>query len=216
MKTISDDATTEIPVIAFSRETCNDYYFATQKEWLETNGLGSYASSTIIGANVRRYHGLLVASLKPPTHRYVLLSKIEESVSFEGQNFELATNQYPFVIFPDGHKNIERFEYDYSPHIIYNLNGTIIKKSVLMINGENTVIIRYRILKGSHGIIMALRPLHAFREHHALAVENSTLNPEVVQGSNRISIHPYTDLPPMYLYYSSGIVEKRFFWYKNT
>jgi predicted glycogen debranching enzyme len=216
MKTTQDDPISGLPVIAFSRETCNDYYFATQKEWLETNGLGGYASSSIIGANVRRYHGLLVASLKPPTHRYVLLSKIEESVSFEGHNFELATNQYPFVIFPDGHKNIERFEYDGCPNVIYNLNGTIVKKTFLMIHGENTIIIRYRILKGTHGLILALRPLHAFREHHALAVENSALNPEVILGSNRLSIQPYTDLPPMYLYYSSGIVEKRFFWYKNT
>ncbi len=216
MKNLIDTAAAGIQAITFNRETCADYYFATQKEWLETNGLGSYASSTIIGANVRCYHGLLVASMKPPTHRYVLLSKIEESVSMEGQNFELATNQYPFVIFPEGHKNIDRFEYDIYPRIIYNLRGAVLCKSVLMIHGENTVIIRYRYIEGPHGMVIALRPLHAFREHHTLAVENSALNPEIVFGSNRLSIQPYADLPPLYFYYSSGIVEKRFFWYKNT
>ena len=51
-----------------------------KKEWLETNGLGGYASSTILGANTRKYHGLLVASLNPPTDRKVLIAKIEEKV----------------------------------------------------------------------------------------------------------------------------------------
>ncbi len=75
----------ERTVISYNRETCADFYFATQHEWIETNGLGSYASSTIIGANVRRYHGLLVASLKPPTHRYVFLSKLEEIITLNGK-----------------------------------------------------------------------------------------------------------------------------------
>ncbi|MBL7958797.1 glycogen debranching enzyme N-terminal domain-containing protein, partial [bacterium] len=102
-------------LITFPRETCTDYYFATQKEWIETNGIGGFASSTIIGANVRRYHGLLVASLKPPTHRFVLLSKLEENISISGKTYEFSTNQYPFIIYPEGHKNIERFEYDVYP-----------------------------------------------------------------------------------------------------
>ena len=67
----------ELDVIAFGREVCRDFGQGVTKEWLETNGLGGYASSTVIGANTRRYHGLLVAALAPPGRRTMLLSKLE-------------------------------------------------------------------------------------------------------------------------------------------
>src|SRR4051794_4156892 len=67
-------------------------------EWLETNGLGGFASSTIIGMNTRRYHGLLTAATKPPVGRVVLLSKMEETLVIGGERFELAVNQYPGAI----------------------------------------------------------------------------------------------------------------------
>ena len=81
------------------------------KEWLFTNGIGGYASSTIIGANSRRYHGLLVASLNPPTQRQVLVSKIEESISIQRHtNIEFSTNQYPGVVHPQGYQYLTSFE----------------------------------------------------------------------------------------------------------
>jgi hypothetical protein len=67
-------------VIQFERETWSDLEAALRREWLETNGLGGFASSTIIGLNTRRYHGLLVAATKPPVGRMVLLSKLEETM----------------------------------------------------------------------------------------------------------------------------------------
>ena len=68
---------------------------ALNREWLETNGLGGFASSTIVGLNTRRYHGLLTAATKPPVGRLVLLSKLEETLIIDGRRYELSTNQYP-------------------------------------------------------------------------------------------------------------------------
>ena len=82
-------------MINFDKETCGNLDAALSREWLETNGLGGYASSTIIGLNTRRYHGLLVAATRPPVGRMVLLSKLEETLIIDGQRFELSTNQYP-------------------------------------------------------------------------------------------------------------------------
>src|SRR6185295_18168734 len=65
-----------------------DLEIATGREWLETNGLGGFASSTIIGLNTRRYHGLLVAAMKPPVGRMVLLSKMEETLVVDGLELE--------------------------------------------------------------------------------------------------------------------------------
>src|ERR1043166_5696720 len=75
------------------------------REWLETNGIGGFSSSTIIGLNTRRYHGLLTAATKPPVGRFVLLSKLEETLLVEGQRYELSANQYPHVIHPRGFEN---------------------------------------------------------------------------------------------------------------
>ncbi|KAB2880612.1 glycogen debranching protein [bacterium] len=203
-------------LITFPRETCSDYYFATQKEWLETNGIGGFASSTIIGANVRRYHGLLVASLKPPTHRFVLLSKLEENISINGKTYEFSTNQYPFIIYPEGHKNIERFEYDVYPRFIYRFNDTIIEKSVIMLHGENSTIIRYRVVKSEQPVTLTVRPLCAFRDYHSLSHENSALNHNIQKGKNRFSIHPYLDLPAIHMVHNTGQIDPKFFWYKNS
>jgi predicted glycogen debranching enzyme len=72
-------------MIHFRKETCGDLDAAHSREWLETNGVGGFASSTIIGLNTRRYHGLLVAATKPPVGRVVMLSKLEETLFIEGQ-----------------------------------------------------------------------------------------------------------------------------------
>ena len=64
-------------MITFNADLCANFETAREREWLETNGLGGYASSTLAGVNTRRYHGLLVAALHPPVDRFVLLSKLE-------------------------------------------------------------------------------------------------------------------------------------------
>lgn len=87
-------------MIEFGQDICTDVNSACSREWLETNGLGGFASSTIIGLNTRRYHGLLTAAIKPPLGRVLLLSKLEDSLILNGQHFELSANQYPGVIHP--------------------------------------------------------------------------------------------------------------------
>jgi len=202
--------------IRFPRETCGDFFYATQKEWLETNGIGGFASSTIIGANVRRYHGLLIASLKPPTHRFVFLSKIEESISVNGKSYDLSVNQYPFIIYPEGHKNLEQFEYDLFPRFEYRPNGIFIEKSIVMVYGENTTLVRYRVGKAAQPFTMNLRPLCAFRDYHSLSKENAGLDHNIQMSDRFFSMQPYQGLPRMFIYHSSGKSDSKFFWYKNA
>jgi hypothetical protein len=89
-------------LIQFERDTCGNLGAALRREWLETNGLGGFGSSTIIGLNTRRYHGLLVAATKPPLGRVVLLSKLEETLFMHGQSFGLSANRCPGVVHPTG------------------------------------------------------------------------------------------------------------------
>ena len=82
-------------MINFDQELCGNLETALSREWLETNGLGGFASSTIVGLNTRRYHGLLTAATKPPVGRVVMLSKLEEVLIIDGRRYELSANQYP-------------------------------------------------------------------------------------------------------------------------
>jgi predicted glycogen debranching enzyme len=84
------------------QKICRDLDVALSREWLETNGIGGFSSSTIVGLNTRRYHGLLTAATKPPVGRLVLLSKLEETLVIDGRRYDLSANQYPGVIHPQG------------------------------------------------------------------------------------------------------------------
>src|SRR5688500_4542746 len=97
-------------MIIIPRETCVDLEQALNREWLVCNGIGGYASSTILWANTRRYHGLLVAALRPPAGRTVLLSNIDEEVEIEDRTYYLGVNEYPDgKINPGGFVHMEEF-----------------------------------------------------------------------------------------------------------
>src|SRR3954466_2172384 len=130
-------------MIKISDSTCGDLAQACAREWLETNGLGGYSSSTIAGLNTRRYHGLLVAATKPPVGRAVMLSKLEETLVVGGQRFDLSANQYPGAIHPQGYKYQTGFRLDPFPVFTYEVEGIRIEKSVFMLHGENTTVIQY-------------------------------------------------------------------------
>src|SRR2546427_9755289 len=93
-------------------EICHNLEAALQREWLETNGLGGFASSTILGLNTRRYHSLLTAATKPPVGRLVLLAKLEETLIVAGQRFELSPHPYPGVIHPQGPQYLQQYRLD--------------------------------------------------------------------------------------------------------
>ena len=89
-------------MLELGQEICGDPSAALSREWLETNGIGGFSSSTISGLNTRRYHGLLTAATRPPVGRFVLLSKLEETLLIDGRRYALSANQYPGVIHPQG------------------------------------------------------------------------------------------------------------------
>jgi len=153
-------------MIAFDRDICNNFGIATQKEWIETNGLGGYASSTIIGVNTRGYHGLLIATTKPPLQRMLLLSKIEETFIIGNKRYDISSNQYPNAIYPEGYKYLDNFKLDPFPTFQYIIDDTIIEKSIFMLHGENVTFINYRLLESNQNVIAELRPLVACRDFH--------------------------------------------------
>lgn len=155
----------------------SDFKEATQFEWLETNGLGGWAGSSITGTNTRRYHGLLVAAIVPPAERMLLVSKLDETVAVGDQRYELGTNLFPgSTIHPKGHQYLEDFNKDLFPQWIYDAGGVRLKKTIAMIHGENTTIIRYEVEKSAAVFTLELLPLIAARGYHSLCQQGSQLH----------------------------------------
>jgi predicted glycogen debranching enzyme len=207
-------------MIQFKQEACGDLETAPRREWLETNGLGGFASSTIIGLNTRRYHGLLVAATKPPVGRFVLLSKLEETLSIDGKRFDLSANRYPGVVHPQGFRYLKEFRLDPFPVFTYEVAGIEIEKSVFMIHGENSTVILYRLTKNNHlgspkNLRLEIRPLIAFREYHGTTHENGALNPAVRERPGLASVTPYQGLPTLHLTHNAIELSKTGDWYRN-
>src|SRR5205814_4852554 len=134
-----------------------DFNEAIQHEWLETNGLGGWVSSSIIGCNTRRYHGLLIAATKPPAERMALLSKLDETIIAGDNRYELNCNQYDgAVIHPQGYQYLQSFTKDLFPEWIYKVNGIQLKKTITMLHGENTTLIIYDVIKAPSSFTLEL------------------------------------------------------------
>ena len=207
-------------MIQFERETWSDLETAFRREWLETNGLGGFASSTIIGLNTRRYHGLLVAATKPPVGRLVLLSKLEETLWIDGKSFDLSANRYPGVIHPQGFHYLKQFCLDPFPVFTYEVEGIEMEKSVFMIHGENSAVIHYEVRRKNRpeapkNLQLEIRPLIAFRDYHGTTHENRVINPRVQERSALASVTPYQGLPSLHLAHNAIELRKTGDWYRN-
>ncbi|HEX9930564.1 MAG TPA: amylo-alpha-1,6-glucosidase [Pyrinomonadaceae bacterium] len=204
-------------MIRFEREICTNLEAAASREWLETNGIGGYASGTIAGINTRRYHGLLVAAATPPTGRTVLLSKFEETLIVDGRRFELSANQYPNTVYPDGYKFLKEFRLAPFPVWVYQIEDIEIEKTVFMPQGENSTIVEYKfkVQSSRFKVGLELKPLLAFRDYHHLRHEEESFETDFRVNENFVSVQLSDEIPRLLFAYENGKVEKTGFWYRN-
>src|SRR5665213_1816849 len=170
-------------------------------EWLETNGLGGYASGTYSGANSRRYHGILVAALHPPVDRQVVLSKLDESLRVGQARYALADNCFPDGVPKNAENSVSDFGRDLFPFVEFSVGGARLRKSVALVHGENTTLLRYELLSGPDNVILELKPFLAPRGMHDLGHANAALrwdfDFDVDQGLLRLQ--PYDSGPKVFV-----------------
>ena len=154
---------TQIP-----EEILQNWDESSRREWLVTNGLGGYASSSLAGANTRRYHGLLVPAFEPPLGRAVLVSKVEEEVRVEDQLYQLSSNKYPSVVQPQGYRHLTYFSTRPVPTFtyIFHEETVVLEKRIWMAHGENTVYIHYTLVKAPEPVRLGIVPLLAYKDYH--------------------------------------------------
>ncbi len=152
----------------FGREVCNHLAVAEGREWLVTNGIGGYASGTIAGLLTRRYHGLLVAALKPPLGRTLLLAKLDETVAFNGGTYPLFTNRWASgVVDSTGFHHLERFHLEgTTPVWTFSCADALLEKRIWMQPGANTTYIRYDLRRTTRSVVLAIKAIVNYRDYH--------------------------------------------------
>lgn len=149
----------------YDSAVCRDYPVSSQLEWILTNGIGGFAMGTVAGSNTRRYHGLLVAAVRPPTERVVLLAAVEAFATVEGRSYGLSTNQYVGAVHPQGHLLIEEFSVGSHAEWAYDLDGHRIRKRVRIHPGENACTLEYQNMSAVP-VQLTLRPLVCHKFYH--------------------------------------------------
>lgn len=186
--------------IGFGREICGDLSSAGRREWLVTNGLGGYASGTVGGVLTRRYHGLLVAALKPPLGRTLLLAKVDESVSYDGRSYPLHTNRWADgTIDPQGYQQIEHFGLEGSvPLWKFACADALLEKRVWMEQGANTTYIHYRLHRASRPLSLQIKALVNYRDYHSIT-HGGTWRMRIDPVKHGISVVAFPESQPFYL-----------------
>jgi predicted glycogen debranching enzyme len=202
--------------VQFGREILGNLELAESREWLVTNGIGGFASGTAAGTATRRYHGLLMASLQPPTDRTLLVVGLDETVHYGKTSFPLATNRWlSGDVSPTGYLQIESFHLEGTkPVWRYALADALLEKRVWMNQGENTTFVEYTLARGNSAVEIEGKILVSYRDFHATTHGDGwQMNIEPVEQGIRVVA--FEGATPFYLKSASAALEPRHEWYRD-
>ncbi len=184
----------------FNKTELVNLEYSLQREVLATNMSGSYANTTIVCCNTRKYHGLLVVPIREFGNvKHILLSTLDESLVVQGKAFNLGIHDYGQIYEPRGHKYIVDFSYDPYPSITYSVGGLVFKKSFVFVYSRNQLIIKYTLLNANSDAILQLKPFLAFRAVDALTHANTDAKVHYRIVDNGVSYKLYNGFPNLYL-----------------
>ena len=166
-----NDAT--LPQLSLESSKLSDLDKSLKTEWLVTNGLGGYASSTVLGLNTRKYHALLIAALNPPVGRHVFLTRLDEEVSLDDRLFLLGVNENTQGTQFEGKRFLTDFSLGPFPTFTYSLDGQFqLKKTIFMPHEKNGTIVIYETFNRSkHAAKLSVAPLVNSRYFHSVTAK---------------------------------------------
>ncbi|MGD9899311.1 MAG: glycogen debranching enzyme N-terminal domain-containing protein [Calditrichaceae bacterium] len=197
------------------REALNNLKNASGYEWLERNKIGLYSSSTSIGMNTRREHGLLVVPDKNSEKKIVVLSKFEESVFIENRVHEISTNQFIGSIHPAGYNYLEKFTKNPFPSFDYRIEDRLLRKTMFLMSDQPILVVRYELRNQGKPVVLVLKPFIADRYNTDLSTEVQGLNTDSYQGHRFVRWAPKASMPELYVYYTAGEFISASLWYHN-
>ena len=191
--------------IKFEKSKVVNLEYSLSREILRTNRAGTYSSTTIVGCNTRKYHGLLVCPVDElGGDRFVLLSSLDVTVLNNESSFNIGIRKYKGDYYsPKGHKYIEEFDTEVIPSMTYRVGGVILKQEMLLVHYEEQFLIRYTILSANEPMKLQIRPLLAFRNVHQLTHANMGANTRVDFIENGIKARLYEGFPWLHMQLSA-------------
>ena len=193
-----------MPGLKFDKRELGNLEYSLQREMLATDRRGGYMSTTIVGCNTRKYHGLIVAPIDMSNNAYVLLSSLDETIVQHDQSFNLALHRFRGVYEPRGHKYITDFEYTPCPTITYRVGGVILRKEILWIHKRTQMMIRYTLVDAHSETTLRLRPFLAFRNKHELSKANMYANVRSYPVTNGVKNRLYDGFPWLHMQLSKA------------
>lgn len=198
----------------FGKHDWRTFEQGTEKEWLVTNGIGGYASSTIICANTRKYHGLLVAAHNPPGGRMVHLVKLDEQFTADGRTYNLAANCTGGGVSESGYIHLQQLVVEPFPSFTYSFTDVTLEKTVFMVYGQNTTVILYKIFNGASPGVLRLRPMVNCRGYHYITSAGQIeFNQEPVKVG--VLLKGPAAAPALRLTVSDGVYRANGHWYNG-
>lgn len=215
-------------MLDFGREDCNHLATAERREWLVTNGIGSYASGTVAGLLTRRYHGLLIAALAPPLGRTLLLTKLDETATYDGRTYPLFANRWSSgVVEPTGFHHLERFHLEgTTPVWTFACADALLEKRVWMQPGANITYVRYNLRRSIAPLSLNIKTMVNWRNHHGrtLRHRNSVVRDnthtdewrmQLESVAHGLQVQAFDTAAPLFLLSDRAEAIPQHVWYRN-
>ncbi len=200
--------------LGFDESICRDLERSSRLEWLETNGLGGFASGTVSGIHTRRYHGLLTSALHPPVGRMLLVAKFEDTLIVDGSRVELSANRYDGAVHPQGYEYLREFRLDPFPTWVYEIGDVLVEKRIFMVHGQDATIVEYEVNGLCKNCHLEVRPLIAYRDYHATTHSNEAIDKGFEwEEEGLVSVQLYDGLPRVYFGADYSKCEPTGYWY---
>jgi predicted glycogen debranching enzyme len=192
--------------IKFEKGQIVNLEFSLSRELIRTNRAGSYASTTIVECNTRKYHGLLVCPVDElGGGRFVLLSSLDVTVLNNNQSFNIGIRKYKGDYFsPKGHKYLEDFSTEVIPSRLFRVGNVLLKMERLLVHNEEQLLVRYTILEATEKMKLQIRPFLAFRSIHELTHANLAANTKIEPVKNGIKSKLYDGFPWLNMQFSTN------------
>lgn len=203
-------------MISFGREICSHLESAERREWLVTNGIGGFAMGNIAGTLNRRYHGLLIAALKPPVARTLLLAKLDEDVKYDGRQYPLFANRWADgTLESEGPRFLQRFHLQgTTPVWTFALGDALLEKRLWMEPGANSTYIRYHYLRGTGALEIYAKAVVNHRDYHQTTILNDW-QPQIETLDDGLRATLFEGATPLTLRCNPGEVWPEFNWYED-
>jgi len=187
------------------------------REWLECNGLGGYASSTVLNCHTRKYHGLLVSRLTTPPGTWVLLNQLEEWLQIGEHDYSLSVHQYDQTYYPDGAHNLREFSREHAPRFIYDCGQSEVTRELLMLHERDVVLLRYSLGASAQPARLRLWPQFSCRSIHDVISQQSTDQPQLrAELGHAVAVLPHC-LPSLHFHSTAALtVEQQPHWYERV